>query len=108
MKSAEKVFDEYEKQKGLSKEEDFYPTAHSLNYGTNKKPDSEDKINLLLDEMDKAREKNKNFSRKRAAPEGQYINYINDGNKEFNKKVSRAYDKYTVEIRQNLERGTAI
>lgn len=29
-------------------------------------------------------------------------------NKHFNKKIKRAYDKYTVEIRQNLERGTAL
>jgi len=36
------------------------------------------------------------------------IDYINDRNKHFNKKIKRAYDKYTVEIRQNLERGTAL
>lgn len=29
-------------------------------------------------------------------------------NKHFNKKIKRAYDKYTIEIRQNLERGTAL
>lgn len=54
------------------------------------------------------RSKNREFSRKRNAPEGAYVNYINDRNKEFNRQISRAYDKYTVEIRQNLERGTAI
>ncbi len=26
----------------------------------------------------------------------------------FNKKLARSFDKYTVEIRQNLERGTAL
>lgn len=33
---------------------------------------------------------------------------INDKNAMFNKKIKRSFDKYTVEIRQNLERGTAI
>lgn len=33
---------------------------------------------------------------------------INNDNEVFNKKIKRAFDKYTVEIRQNLERGTAL
>lgn len=48
------------------------------------------------------------FSRHRTELEGADVDYINDRNKVFNKKVRRAYDKYTVEIRQNLERGTAL
>ena len=36
------------------------------------------------------------------------VNYINERNRGFNKKLERAYDKYTVETRQNLERGTAL
>ena len=34
--------------------------------------------------------------------------YINQRNKRFNQKLNRTYDKYTAEIRQNLERGTAL
>lgn len=34
--------------------------------------------------------------------------YINKRNRVFNKKVERAFDKYTQEIQQNLERGTAL
>ncbi len=48
------------------------------------------------------------FSRRRANLEAADIDYINDRNKHFNKKIGRAFDKYTVEIRQNLERGTAL
>ena len=33
---------------------------------------------------------------------------INSKNEFFNKKLKRSFDKYTVEVRQNLERGTAI
>jgi SYF2 splicing factor len=48
------------------------------------------------------------FSRRRTEYEAEDIDYINDRNKHFNKKIKRAYDKYTVETRQNLERGTAL
>ncbi|CAM9591222.1 unnamed protein product [Heterosigma akashiwo] len=47
-------------------------------------------------------------TRRRMELEGADVDYINDRNKHFNKKIKRAYDKYTVEIRQNLERGTAL
>jgi pre-mRNA-splicing factor SYF2 len=37
-----------------------------------------------------------------------YITYVNERNKVFNEKIARAFDKYTTEIRANLERGTAL
>ena len=54
------------------------------------------------------REKEKKHSRRRMHFEASDVDYINEDNAKFNKKIKRAYDKYTVEIRQNLERGTAI
>lgn len=36
------------------------------------------------------------------------VSYINQRNKLFNKKADRNYDQATAEIRQNLERGTAL
>jgi len=36
------------------------------------------------------------------------VSYINDRNKRFNEKIGRNFDKYTTEIKQNLERGTAL
>jgi hypothetical protein len=36
------------------------------------------------------------------------VSYINQRNKRFNQKISRNYDQATAEIRQNLERGTAL
>ena len=53
-------------------------------------------------------ERRANFSRRRAFNEGADVDYINDRNRVFNKKIGRAFDKYTTEIRQNLERGTAL
>lgn len=36
------------------------------------------------------------------------ISWINEKNRVFNQKIARFYDKYTKEIRENLERGTAL
>ncbi|KAL3823640.1 hypothetical protein ACHAXA_005621 [Cyclostephanos tholiformis] len=36
------------------------------------------------------------------------VTSINERNKRFNEKISRNFDKHTAEIRQNLERGTAL
>jgi pre-mRNA-splicing factor SYF2 len=36
------------------------------------------------------------------------VTYINQKNKQFNEKLKRFYDKYTADIRENFERGTAI
>lgn len=36
------------------------------------------------------------------------IYHINQGNKKYNEKLDRAYHEYTSEIKQNLERGTAL
>lgn len=53
IKSAEKVFKDYEEKKNSTREEDFFPTAHNLNYGQQKQAEKE-KVELLLDEMGKA------------------------------------------------------
>lgn len=36
------------------------------------------------------------------------VTYINQKNKQFNEKLARFYNKYTTEIRESFERGTAI
>lgn len=47
------------------------------------------------------------FSKRRAHDDDKDVDYINPRNQAFSDRISRAYDKYTVEIRQSLERGTA-
>lgn len=47
-------------------------------------------------------------NKRRTTYEAEDVDSINDRNAHFNKKIRRAFDKYTVEIRQNLERGTAL
>lgn len=48
------------------------------------------------------------FSRRRAFEESKDVDFINDRNAHFNKKIERAFGKYTQEIKGNLERGTAL
>jgi len=36
------------------------------------------------------------------------VSHINKRNQRFNEKINRNYDRYTVEIRQDIERGTAL
>jgi pre-mRNA-splicing factor SYF2 len=36
------------------------------------------------------------------------VTYINEKNKQFNMKLARFYNKYTADIRESFERGTAI
>ena len=53
-------------------------------------------------------EKAKHNKRQKTHFEGVETNAINDDNVKFNKRAKKIFDPYTAEIRQNLERGTAI
>ena len=59
-------------------------------------------------EIERKQEERVKLSRRRMHFESNDVDYINDSNAAFNKKIKQSFDKYTVEIRQNLERGTAI
>ncbi|CAM9569698.1 unnamed protein product [Laminaria digitata] len=76
-------------------------------YGAKDDADAKGMQRVVDELMDKEKRKEA-FSRRRSEHGAADIDYINDRNKHFNKKIKRAYDKYTVEIRQNLERGTAL
>ncbi|OZJ03521.1 hypothetical protein BZG36_03426 [Bifiguratus adelaidae] len=65
-------------------------------------------IDRLVNDTKKQEETRLNRSRKRAERGDDDISWINEKNRIFNKKVARFYDKYTKEIRDNLERGTAL
>jgi SYF2 splicing factor len=61
----------------------------------------------LANEMKRRIEKQKS-KRDRMEFEGEDVTYIDQRNKRFNQKIARNFDKATAEIRQNLERGTAL
>ncbi|MCD7459369.1 hypothetical protein HAX54_040728 [Datura stramonium] len=97
--------DEYNKMKEADPE--FYREASSLQYGKAPKL-SEDKIERMVKELKDRDEKRQSFSRRRKFHEEKDIDSINDRNEHFNKKIERAFGKYTLEIKNNLERGTAL
>lgn len=69
---------------------------------------SKDKIDKMAKELHDREEKRQEFSRRRKFREEKDIDSINDRNEHFNKKIERAFGKYTLEIKNNLERGTAL
>ncbi|KAI9915164.1 hypothetical protein PsorP6_008184 [Peronosclerospora sorghi] len=78
-----------------------------LAYGKDYKVE-EANVERMAQELEERMKGRKNFSRRRRHYEGEDVDYINTQNRIFNRKASQAFDKYTVEIRQNLERGTAL
>ncbi|XP_076958553.1 uncharacterized protein LOC143634318 isoform X1 [Bidens hawaiensis] len=97
--------EEYNKMKEADPE--FYREASSLQYGKAPKV-SEDKIERMVKELRDKDEKRAAFSRRRKFHEEKDIDSINDRNEHFNKKIERAFGRYTLEIKNNLERGTAL
>ncbi|KAI7805375.1 pre-mRNA-splicing factor syf2 [Triplophysa rosa] len=97
--------DNYEKQREECGE-DFHPTPNSLIHGTH--VPSKVSIDRMVEDVEKQIEKRSKYSRRRAYNDDSDIDYINERNAKFNKKAERFYGKYTAEIKQNLERGTAV
>lgn len=62
----------------------------------------------LQNAMEQMIEKRGQFSRRRDFIEDEDVTYINERNSIFNKKLQRYFGAYTEEMRQNLERGTAL
>ena len=62
----------------------------------------------LANDMHRRIEKAKSRKRNKLEFDETDVSYINQRNKRFNQKISRNYDQATAEIKQNLERGTAL
>merc|ERR1719511_178138 len=75
-------------------------------HGTHKP--SADAVSRMVTDLDKQIKKRAKYSRRRTHNEDDDIDYINSRNAKFNKKLERFYGEYTAEIKQNLERGTAV
>ncbi|BFZ25328.1 hypothetical protein BsWGS_28367 [Bradybaena similaris] len=96
---------EYEKQRNKLGE-DFYASSNTL--GLHQHKDSEEAIDRMVGDLEKQIDKRSKYSRRRTFDEEADIDYINERNMKFNQKLERFYGKYTAEIKQNLERGTAV
>lgn len=92
----------------VDKDGSFYSTADSTSFAQNK-PDKA-AVDRLVADMKRAEEQSLKKRRDRMANNGDDddVTYINEQNKQFNRKLGRFYDKYTAEIRDSFERGTKI
>lgn len=64
--------------------------------------------NRMVKELNDKIEQRKDFSRRRTFNEDEDVTYINEKNRSFNQKINKVYDKYTQELKQNIERGSAL
>jgi len=99
-------FETYEELRDKLGEEAFYAGKDTLINGLHK--DSKESIERLAEDVHKQIEKRDKYSRRRRFDEDADVDYINERNAKFNKKLERFYGEYTTEIKQNLERGTAV
>lgn len=101
----------------IDRDGSWYSTAETTAHfagdgGTNgdaSKP-SKAAIDRLVGDIKKAEETRLAKRRARGMKDGDEgdVTFINDKNKQFNQKLARFYDRYTVEIRDSFERGTMI
>ena len=96
---------EYERAKEHMGEA-FYPGKNTIVHGLHK--DSPEAVDRMVQDLHKQIEKREKYSRRRRHDDDAEIDYINERNMRFNNKLDRFYGSYTTEIKQNLERGTAI
>lgn len=71
-------------------------------------PDSEEAKSNLSSDVQKQIQIRSQFSKRRHFSGDEEVTYINQRNYKFNQKIARAYDKYTQETKDSLERGTAL
>lgn len=92
----------------IDKNGTFYSTADSVNFVENR-PRREN-VDRLVKDLQKAEEVRLKKRRDRLGADAndRDVTYINDKNKQFNQKLARFYDRYTGDIRESFERGTAI
>ncbi|KAK9797381.1 hypothetical protein WJX73_008458 [Symbiochloris irregularis] len=97
--------EEYEEQK--ASQPDFYRSGDSMSYGVAPVL-PERNIELMVAEINDQKRRREEFSRRRAVHTDKDVDFINDRNAHFNKKIDRAFAAHTREIKANLERGTAL
>jgi cyclophilin family peptidyl-prolyl cis-trans isomerase len=89
----------------------YNPLDAALHSSVGSLPEREGARRLAQDmhrRYEKRQKRNADQRLKEEMADDEDVNHINQRNKRFNQKINRTYDKSTAEIRQNLERGTAL
>ncbi|XP_056647432.1 pre-mRNA-splicing factor Syf2 [Diorhabda sublineata] len=84
----------------------FYAAPNTIVHGLHK--DRPQAVDNLVKSIEDQIDKRSKYSRRRTHNDDADIDYINERNAKFNKKMDRFYGEHTAEIKQNLERGTAV
>jgi len=96
----------YSEMRQVMGDEQFYPTSDTLIQGSHYPTSSA--IDRLSEDVEKQMAKREHYHRRRMFDPDAPIDYINERNRRFNKKLDRFYNKYTDDVKQDLERGTAV
>lgn len=96
----------YQKMKEVIGENQFYPTANTLVHGSHYPTPKA--LNRLSEDIHNQAKKRDEYHRRRMFDPDAPIDFINERNRKFNHKLERYYGKYTADIKEDLERGTAI
>lgn len=67
----------------------------------------EESLQAMSSEIIDQQKERLRLSRRRRFDDTEDITFINEKNARFNKKVARAYDQFTEDIKESLERGSA-
>lgn len=84
----------------------FYGGPNVILHGLHE--DRKDAVDNMVKDLEQQIAKREKYSRRRTHNDDADIDYINERNAKFNKKLDRFYGEHTAEIKQNLERGTAV
>lgn len=101
MKNFKVDMQEYQRKKQESQKSE--PDEDDLGFMAQRP--SKQAVARLVDSLKKGDEQRLKRRRKN---DDEHVTYINEKNKQFNQKIARHYDKYTKEVRDNFERGTAL
>lgn len=96
----------YQKMKEVVGPQQFYPTANTLIQGSHYP--TEKGLDRLSEDVQNQMKKRDGYHRRRMFDPDAPIDFINERNRKFNNKLERYYGKYTADIKEDLERGTAI
>ena len=89
----------------------YFSTAAAADSGSFANTPDKAAVDRLVADIRKAEEVRLKKRRERGGNDGINggdVTFINEKNKQFNMKLARFYDKYTREIRESFERGTAM
>lgn len=100
-----KDMERYEEEKERYGEA-FYGGSHVIIQGMHE--DRPEAVDNMVKNLENQIAKRNKYSRRRTHNDDADIDYINERNAKFNKKLERFYGEHTSEIKQNLERGTAV